>query len=200
MRGGGVTARLLLPLPPGLRFTSLPPRGRHSDLRAGSDPQHTSRFKFPLVGGSRWPGPPPRPQRGTASRSGGQRGPPVSRAAPAPRAPARRRSPGVLLLDKGGGPVGTPAAGIHRRGVPQLSPGLSPPLNLQQSSPEPTSDPPGASRSGRHLELLFTGSAEPPYEGEPPAFHQIASADFSTGPRDTGEQCTAFFAPLDRGS
>ncbi|KAJ1196904.1 hypothetical protein NDU88_000767 [Pleurodeles waltl] len=101
---------------------------------------------------------------------------------------------------QGGGPVATPAAGIHRRGVPQLSPGLSPPLNLQQSSPKPTSDPPGASRSGRNLELLFTVSAEPPYEGELPAFHQIAPADFSTGPRDTGEPCTAFFAPLDRGS
>ncbi|KAJ1201774.1 hypothetical protein NDU88_005580 [Pleurodeles waltl] len=91
---------------------------------------------------------------------------------------------------------------------PGRTPALSGPLTALQpaaivygGAPKPTSDPPGASRSGRHLERLFTGSAGPPYEGEPPAFHQIAPADFSTGPRDTGEPCTAFcFAPLDRDS
>ncbi|KAJ1097392.1 hypothetical protein NDU88_002512 [Pleurodeles waltl] len=62
--------------------------------------------------------------------------------------------------------------------------------------PKPTSGLPGASRSGRHLELLFTGAAGSPYEGELPAFHQFAPTDFSTGPRDTGAPCTAFFRSL----
>ncbi|KAJ1197809.1 hypothetical protein NDU88_001657 [Pleurodeles waltl] len=57
--------------------------------------------------------------------------------------------------------------------------------------PKPTSGLPGASRSGRHLELLFTGAAGSPYEGELPAFHRFAPTDFSTGPRDTGAPCSA---------
>ncbi|KAJ1125123.1 hypothetical protein NDU88_003560 [Pleurodeles waltl] len=255
----------------------------------GGDPsetqtQHAFRFKFPPAGGSWWPGPPPRPQRSTASRPGGQGGPPVLRVTLAPRAPVRCRSPRALLHDRRGGPAGAPAAGIHLRGAPQLSPGLSPPnLNSPQQgdlggqglrhgpsaapqaaqavregsrssgshsrlarrcgaahprppprqeggvrrrprgrdplsghapsshrasrrlsargsqlrrAPKPTSDPPGASRSGRHLELLFTGAAGSPYEGEPPAFHRFAPTNFSTGPRDTGAPCTAFFRSL----
>ncbi|KAJ1088879.1 hypothetical protein NDU88_002033 [Pleurodeles waltl] len=62
--------------------------------------------------------------------------------------------------------------------------------------PKPTSGLPGASRSGRHLEPLFTGAAGSPYEGELPAFHRFAPTDFSTGPRDTGAPCTAFFRSL----
>ncbi|KAJ1148470.1 hypothetical protein NDU88_001305 [Pleurodeles waltl] len=62
-----------------------------------------SKFKLPAAGGSRGPGPPPRPQRGTASRRGGQGGLPVLRVTLAPRAPVRRRSPRVLLHDRRGG-------------------------------------------------------------------------------------------------
>ncbi|KAJ1082966.1 hypothetical protein NDU88_003127 [Pleurodeles waltl] len=75
----------------------------------------------------------------------------------------------------GGGSAGAPAAGNHFRGTP---PALTGPLAASQpaavnfvGAPKPTSDPPGASRSGRHLELLFTGAAGSPYEGEPLAFH-----------------------------
>ncbi|KAJ1120289.1 hypothetical protein NDU88_008463 [Pleurodeles waltl] len=278
--GGGAGASPLvfsLHSPP--VFDSLPcPPGHHSAFQPGPGPQHAFRFKFPPAGGSWWPGPPPRPQRSSASRPGGQGGPPVLRVTLAPRAPVRRRSPCALLHDRRGGPAGAPAAGIHLRGAPQLSPGLSPPnLNSPQQgdlggqglrhgpsaapqaaqavregsrssgshshlarrcgaahpasssttggggsagapaagihfrgtppasqpaavnfvgAPKPTSDPPGASRSGRHLELLFTGAAGSPYEGEPQAFHRFAPTNFSTGPRDTGAPCTAFFRSL----
>ncbi|KAJ1120403.1 hypothetical protein NDU88_008573 [Pleurodeles waltl] len=100
----------------------------------------------------------------------------------------------------GGGSAGAPAAGIHFRGTP---PALTGPLAASQpaavnfvGAPKPTSDPTGASRSGRHLELLFTGAAGSPYEGEPPAFHKFAPTNFSTGLRDTGAPCTAFFRSL----
>ncbi|KAJ1157290.1 hypothetical protein NDU88_010005 [Pleurodeles waltl] len=260
----------------------------------GGDPsetqtQHAIKFKFSPAGGSRGPGPPPRPQSGTTSRPGGQGGLPVLRVTLAPLVPARRRSPRVLLYDRrGGGAAGAPAAGIHPRGAPQPSPGLSPPnLNSPQQedpggqglrhgpspepqaaqavregsrssgshsrfarrcsaahpapssttggggrrrprgrdppagrapaltrplaaprppaddfvgAPKPTSDPPGTTRSGRHLELLFTGAAGSSYEGEPPAFHQFVPPDFSTGPRDTGAPCIALSAPLDHGN
>ncbi|KAJ1194757.1 hypothetical protein NDU88_004043 [Pleurodeles waltl] len=271
------------------RFTSLPPPGHPSAFQPGPGPQHAIIFKFSPAGGSRGPGPPPRPQPGTASRPGGQGGLPVPRVTLAPPAPARRRSPRVLLYDRRGGAAGAPAAGIHPRGAPQPSPGLSPPnLNSPQQedpggqglrhgpspapqaaqavregsrssgshshftrrcgtahpapssttggggaagaprgrdppagrapaltrplaaprpaaddfvgAPKPTSDPPGTTRSGCHLELLFTGAAGSSYEGEPPAFHQFVPPDFSTGPRDTGAPCIALSAPLDHGN
>ncbi|KAJ1120729.1 hypothetical protein NDU88_008890 [Pleurodeles waltl] len=190
------------PAPPsttGGRGARRRPRGR--DPPSGRAPALSgplaSKFKLPAAGGSRGPGPPPRPQRGTASRRGGQGGLPVLRVTLAPRAPVRRRSPRVLLHDRRGGSAGAPAAGNHFRGTP---PALTGPLATSQpaavnfvGAPKPTSDPPGASRSGRHLELLFTGAAGSPYEGEPPAFHRFAPTNFSTGPRDTGAPCTAFF-------
>ncbi|KAJ1123363.1 hypothetical protein NDU88_001833 [Pleurodeles waltl] len=261
------------------------PPGHHSAFQLGPGPQHAIKFKFSPAGGSRGPGPPPRTQPGTASRPGGQGRLPVLRVT---LAPVRRRSPRALLHDRRGGAAGAPAAGIHPRGTPQLSPGLSPPnLNSPQQedpggqglrhgpspapqaaqavregsrssgshsrfarrcgaahpapssttggggrrhprgrdppagrapaltrplaasrpaaddfvgAPKPTSDPPGATRSGRHLELLFTGAAGSSYEGEPPAFHQFVPTDFSTGPRDTGAPCIALSAPLDHGN
>ncbi|KAJ1149451.1 hypothetical protein NDU88_002261 [Pleurodeles waltl] len=219
-------------------------------------------------------------------RSGRAPGPPGhTRASRAGAAPLTPRPP---LRQEGGGAAGAPAAGIHPRGAPQPSPGLSPPnLNSPQQedlggqglrhgpspapqaaqvvregsrssgshsrfarrcgaahpapssttgggggrrprgrdpptgrapaltrplaaprpvaddfvgAPKPTSDPPGTARSGRHLELLFTGAAGSSYEGEPLAFHQFVPPDFSTGPRDTGAPCIALSAPLDHGN
>ncbi|KAJ1174281.1 hypothetical protein NDU88_006103 [Pleurodeles waltl] len=280
--GGAGASPLVFSLHSPPVFDSLPcPPGHHSAFQPGPGPQHAFRFKFPPAGGSRWPGPPPRPQRSTASRPGGQGGPPVLRVTLAPRAPVRRRSPRALLHDRRGGarrrprgrdppsghapalsgplaskfklpPAGgprgpgppprpqrgtasrpggqgglpvlrvtlapvrrrsprvlsttgggvrrRPAAGIHFRGTP---PALTGPLASSQpaavnfvGAPKTTSDPPGASRSGRHLELLFTGAAGSPYEGEPPASHRFAPTNFSTGPLDTGAPCTAFFRSL----
>ncbi|KAJ1104944.1 hypothetical protein NDU88_002352 [Pleurodeles waltl] len=133
--GGAGASPLVFSLHSPPVFDSLPcPPGHHSAFQPGPGPQQAFRFKFPPAGGSWWPGPPPRPQRSTASRPGGQGGPPVLRVTLAPRAPVRRRSPRALLHDRrGGGPAGAPAAGIHLRGAPQLSSGLSPPnLNSPQ--------------------------------------------------------------------
>ncbi|KAJ1200203.1 hypothetical protein NDU88_004029 [Pleurodeles waltl] len=120
------------------------------------------------------------------------------------RASARRHSPGVFRLDERRG------ARRHSSGrdpPPEHAPALSgPPAALQPAALvsggalKPVSAPPGASRRGRHLEHFFTGSAGPLCEGGTPASHQIAPADLSTGPRDAGEPCIAFLAPLDRGS
>ncbi|KAJ1083501.1 hypothetical protein NDU88_003660 [Pleurodeles waltl] len=183
------------------------PRGR--DPSPGRAPVLTgplaSKFKFPPAGGSRGPGPPPRPQPGTASRPGGQGGLPVLRVTLALRAPVRRRSPRALLHDRRGGggrwrPRGRdpPAGRASARTRPLAAP--RPAADDFVGAPKPTSDPPGTARSGRHLELLFTGAAGSSYEGEPPAFHQFVPPDFSTGPRDTGAPCIALSAPLDHGN
>ncbi|KAJ1192515.1 hypothetical protein NDU88_001822 [Pleurodeles waltl] len=99
-----------------------PPSGRAPAL---SGPL-ASKFKLPAAGGSRGPGPPPRPQRGTASRRGGQGGLPVLRVTLVPCAPVRRRSPRVLLHDRRGG-------GVRR----QLSPPLSPRQSTSSGPPSP---------------------------------------------------------------
>ncbi|KAJ1091678.1 hypothetical protein NDU88_004795 [Pleurodeles waltl] len=278
-RGGGVTARLLLP----------PPR---SSIHFPAPPGTTPLFSWVLVPST--PSNLNSPQQGDLGGQGLRHGPSAAaQAAQAvregPRSSGSHLRAGAAPLtprppprQEGGGPAGAPAAGIHLRGAPQLSPGLSPPnLNSPQQgdlggqglrhspsavpqaaeavregsrssgshsrlarrcgaahpasssttggggsagapaagnhfrgtppaltgplaasqpaavnfvgAPKPTSDPPGASRSGRHLELLFTGAAGSPYEGEPPAFHRFAPTNFSTGPRDTGAPCTAFF-------
>ncbi|KAJ1189076.1 hypothetical protein NDU88_005827 [Pleurodeles waltl] len=130
--------------------------------------------------------------------------PQAARAAPAPTrvgaAPLTRRLP----------PRREAGARRHSSGrdpLPEHAPALSgPPAALQPAALvsggalKPVSAPPGASRRGRHLEHFFTGSAGPLCEGGTPASHQIAPADLSTGPRDAGEPCIAFLAPLDRGS
>ncbi|KAJ1131304.1 hypothetical protein NDU88_009642 [Pleurodeles waltl] len=130
--------------------------------------------------------------------------PQAARAAPAPprvgAVPLTRRLP----------PRREAGARRHSSGrdpPPEHAPVLSgPPAALQPAALvsggalKPVSAPPGASRRGRHLEHFFTGSAGPLCEGGTPASHQIAPADLSTGPRDAGEPCIAFFAPLDRGS
>ncbi|KAJ1122940.1 hypothetical protein NDU88_001413 [Pleurodeles waltl] len=163
-----------------------------------------SKFKFPPAGGSQGPGPPPRPQPGTASRPGGQGGLPVLRVTLALRAPVRRRSPRALLHDRRGGGRRRPRGRDPPAGrAPALTRPLAAPRPTADDfvgAPKPTSDPPGTTRSGRHLELLFTGAAGSSYEGEPPAFHQFVPPDFSTGPRDTGAPCIALFAPLDHGN
>ncbi|KAJ1201652.1 hypothetical protein NDU88_005458 [Pleurodeles waltl] len=179
------------------------PRGR--DPSPGRAPALTgplaSKFKFPPAGGSRGPGPPPRPQPGTASRPGGQGGLPVLRFTLALRAPVRRRSPRALLHDRRGGGRRHPRGRDPPAGrAPALTRPLAAPRPAADDfvgAPKPTSDPPGTTRSGRHLELLFTGAAGSSYEGEPPAFHQFVPPDFSTGPRDTGAPCIALSAPLD---
>ncbi|KAJ1205981.1 hypothetical protein NDU88_001399 [Pleurodeles waltl] len=190
------------PAPPsttGGRGARRRPRGR--DPPSGRAPALSgplaSKFKLPAAGGSRGPGPPPRPQRGTASREAVREG---SRSSGSHSRLARRcgaAHPASSSTTGGGGSAGAPAAGNHFRGTP---PALTGPLAASQpaavyfvGAPKPTSDPPGASRSGRHLELLFTGAAGSPYEGEPPAFHRFAPTNFFTGPRDTGAPCTAFF-------
>ncbi|KAJ1168666.1 hypothetical protein NDU88_000584 [Pleurodeles waltl] len=96
------------PAPPsttGGRGARRRPRGR--DPPSGRAPALSgplaSKFKLPAAGGSRGPGPPPRPQRSTASRRGGQGGLPVLRVTLAPRVPVQRRSPRVLLHDRRGG-------------------------------------------------------------------------------------------------
>ncbi|KAJ1144409.1 hypothetical protein NDU88_010708 [Pleurodeles waltl] len=198
--GGGVTARLLLSPPPPVSDSPPCPPGHHSDFRPGSGPQYASKLKFPPAGGPRGPGPPPRPQRGTASRPGGQGGLPVLRAALVPRAPARHRSPRALLHDRRGGARRRPSGRDPPSGRASALTGLlaapQPAAVDFVGDPKPTSGLPGASRSGRHLELLFTGAAGSPYEGELLAFHRFAPTDFSTGPRDTGAPCTTFFRSL----
>ncbi|KAJ1213975.1 hypothetical protein NDU88_001604 [Pleurodeles waltl] len=182
------------------------PRGR--DPSPGRAPALTgplaSKFKFPPAGGSRGPGPPPRPQPGTASRPGGQGGLPVLRVTLALRAPVRRRSPRALFHDRRGGGRRRPRGRDPPTGrAPALTRPLAAPRPAADDfvgAPKPTSDPPGTARSGRHLELLFTGAAGSSYEGEPPAFHQFVPPDFSTGPRDTGAPCIALSAPLDHGN
>ncbi|KAJ1213977.1 hypothetical protein NDU88_001606 [Pleurodeles waltl] len=182
------------------------PRGR--DPSPGRAPAltgpHASKFKFPPAGGSRGPGPPPRPQPGTASRPGGQGGLPVLRVTLALRAPVRRRSPRAVFHDRRGGGRRHPRGRDPPTGrAPALTRPLAAPRPAADDfvgAPKPTSDPPGTARSGRHLELLFTGAAGSSYEGEPPAFHQFVPPDFSTGPRDTGAPCIALSAPLDQGN
>ncbi|KAJ1207752.1 hypothetical protein NDU88_003142 [Pleurodeles waltl] len=178
------------------------PRGR--DPSPGRAPALTgplaSKFKFPPAGGSRGPGPPPRPQPGTASCPGGQGGPPgharASRSGAAPLTPRPPpRQEGGRRRPRGRDPPAGRAPALTR---PLAAP--QPAADDFVGAPKPTSDPPGTTRSGRHLELLFTGAAGSSYEGEPPAFHQFVPPDFSTGPRDTGAPCIAISAPLDHGN
>ncbi|KAJ1166774.1 hypothetical protein NDU88_007170 [Pleurodeles waltl] len=157
------------PAPPsttGGRGARRRPRGR--DPPSGRAPALSgplaSKFKLPEAGGSRGPGPPPRPQRGTASRRGGQGGLPVLRVTLAPRAPVRRRSPRVLLHDRrGGGPPAPPRQGTTLGARPQLSPGLSPPLSPRQSTSSGPPSPPQIRRV--HLAaaaILSSSSREQP--------------------------------------
>ncbi|KAJ1081319.1 hypothetical protein NDU88_001501 [Pleurodeles waltl] len=138
------------------------PRGR--DPSPGRAPALTgplaSKFKFPPAGGSRGPGPPPRPQPGTASRPGGQGGLPVLRVTLALRAPVRRRSPRAPLHDRrGGGAAGALAAGIHPRGAPELSPGLSPPLDPQQTTSSGPQSPPQIRRAQLAAAAILSSSS-----------------------------------------
>ncbi|KAJ1171076.1 hypothetical protein NDU88_002947 [Pleurodeles waltl] len=137
------------------------PRGR--DPSPGRAPALTgplaSKFKFPPAGGSRGPGPPPRPQPGTASRPGGQGGLPVLRVTLALRTPVRRRSPRALLHDRRGGAAGAPAAGIHLRGAPQLSPGLSPPLDPRQTTSSGPQSPPQIRRAQLAAAAILSSSS-----------------------------------------
>ncbi|KAJ1213976.1 hypothetical protein NDU88_001605 [Pleurodeles waltl] len=137
------------------------PRGR--DPSPGRAPALTgplaSKFKFPPAGGSRGPGPPPRPQPGTASRPGGQGGLPVLRVTLALRAPVRRRSPRALFHDRRGGAAGAPAAGIHPRGAPQLSPGLSPPLDPRQTTSSGPQSPPQIRRAQLAAAAILSSSS-----------------------------------------
>ncbi|KAJ1114236.1 hypothetical protein NDU88_002475 [Pleurodeles waltl] len=270
------------------RFTSLPPRGTtllFSRVLVLSTPSNLNSLQQGDLGGQGLRhGPSPAPQAAQAVREG-------SRSSGSHSRLSRWRGtaqPASSSTTGGGGAAGAPAAGIHPRGAPQPSPGLSlPNLNSPQQedpggqglrhgpspapqaaqavregsrssgshsrlarrcgaahpapssttggggrrrprgrdppmgrapaltrplaaprpaaddfvgAPKPTSDPPGTTRSGRHLELLFTGAAGSSYEGEPPAFHQFVPPDFSTGPRDTGAPCIALSAPLDHGN
>ncbi|KAJ1138791.1 hypothetical protein NDU88_005172 [Pleurodeles waltl] len=138
-------------------------RPRCRDPSPGHAPALTdplaSKFKLPPAGGSRGPGPLPRPQPGTASRPGGQGGLPVLRVTLALRAPVRRRSPRALLHDRRGGGAGAPTAGIHPRGAPQLSPGLSPPLDPRQTTSSGPQSPPQIRRAQLAAAAILSSSS-----------------------------------------
>ncbi|KAJ1129399.1 hypothetical protein NDU88_007770 [Pleurodeles waltl] len=177
----------------------LAPPGHHSDFQPGSGPQYASKLKFPPVGGPRGPGPPSRPQRGTqaaqAVREGSRSSGPHSRlarwrGAVHPRSPPRSEGGARRRPSGRDPPSGRASALTGLLAAPQ------PAAVDFVGDPKPTSGLLGASRHGRHLELLFTGAAGSPYEGKLPAFHRFAPTDFSTGPRDTGAPCTAFFRSL----
>ncbi|KAJ1137847.1 hypothetical protein NDU88_004243 [Pleurodeles waltl] len=84
------------------------------------------------------PGPPPRPQPSTASRPGGQGGLPV------PRVTLALRSPRALL---------------HPRGAPQLSPGLSPPLDPRQTTSSGPQSPPQIRRAQLAAAAILSSSS-----------------------------------------
>ncbi|KAJ1085727.1 hypothetical protein NDU88_005852 [Pleurodeles waltl] len=118
-----------------------------------------SKFKFPPAGGSRGPGPPPRPQPGTASRPGGQGGLPVLRVTLALRAPVRRRSPRALLHDERGGGRRRPRGRAPPAGAPQLSPGLSPPLDPRQTTSSGPQSPPQIRRAQLAAAAILSSSS-----------------------------------------
>ncbi|KAJ1082024.1 hypothetical protein NDU88_002196 [Pleurodeles waltl] len=133
--------------PPGLRFTSLPPRGTTLLFsRVLSTPSNLNSPQQGDLGGQglRY-GPSPAPQAAQAVREG-------SRSSGSHSRLSRRRGaahPASSSTTGGGGAAGAPAAGIHPWGAPQPSPGLSPP-NLNSPQQEDPGTRASATAPARH--------------------------------------------------
>ncbi|KAJ1158030.1 hypothetical protein NDU88_010726 [Pleurodeles waltl] len=167
---------------------STPPRPPGAPPRSPAGPRSSARHQIQIlpsrgISGARASATAPARHRKLPRRPGRAPGPPghtcASRAGAAPLTP---RPP---LRQEGGGAAGAPAAGIHPRGVPQPSPGLSPPnLNSpQQEDPGGQGLRHGPSPAQQAAQAAREGSRSP---GPCPRFARRCGAAHPAPPSTTG--------------